>query len=73
MGFESINRIRLELEIDDKVKTLRQEFRAANRSTRRPLRSQVSRLLSHGSRFLADLAARLEVTGNEEQATGAAS
>ncbi len=73
MGFESMNRIRLELEIDEKVETLRHELRAANHSTGRRLRSLASRLLSHGSRLLAELAARLEVTGNEEQATGAAS
>ena len=73
MGFESMNRIQLELEIDDKVKALRHEFRAANRFRGRPLRSLASRLLSHGSRLLAELAASLEVTGNEEQATGTAS
>ncbi len=73
MGFESMNRIQLELEIDHKVKTLQQEFRAAKRITRHSLRLLASRLLSHGSRLLAELAASLEVTGNEEQATGTAS
>ncbi len=73
MGFESMNRIQLELEIDDKVKALRHEFRAVKRFRGHPLRSLASRLLRLGSRLLAELAASLEVTGNEEQATGTAS